>query len=186
MRWEDDVKRGGRRLRGRPSRSSSATPCFSFRRHAEGPDFASPKLVEERSELIEPLGPNRVEAASSIASFGDQSRVSQHAKMLGDRRSRCSEVLRDFTGCPFLGANELEDGYSIWLGQCSKHRGTCRTCAHSPHCRQATLLRSGRPETAEPVVRTYVSSRCRPHATARVSRRGNCFATTVTVAHAMR
>jgi hypothetical protein len=166
MRPGDDVKRGGRSLGGRSLRSSSATSCFRDCRDGELHDFTGPERVEERSQPVKSLGPNRVETPGSIATFGDQSRVDQHAKMLRDRRSRRSEMFGDFTGCAFRGPNELEDGNSIWLGQRSKHRGACCACAHSDTFLERRFPAQDVLRTAEPVVRTYVSSRCRQHAMA--------------------
>src|ERR1041385_7309776 len=95
---------------------SMALPLLSFGFAFERLEPLAPELVEKGLQLDETLGPRAVEAPGAVASLAHEPRLLQDAQVLGDRRPRQVEMLRDRAGRELVVGDEPQDRAAVRRG----------------------------------------------------------------------
>src|SRR4029453_6213100 len=75
-----------------------------------------PHLLDERTELLDALGPEAVDPLGAVAAFGHEAGLLQHGQVLADRGTRDLEGRGDLPGGTLPLADELQDLTAAWFG----------------------------------------------------------------------
>src|SRR4029079_4343124 len=87
----------------------SLLPLGLLRGHLQRVQGGVPVGFEDRAQLSERLGKRLVQAPSAVTSLTHESRLSQHAQVLRDRRTGHVEALGDLAGAALLRPHQAED-----------------------------------------------------------------------------
>src|SRR4029450_1123656 len=74
-----------------------------------------PHVLDERPELLDPLGPEAVDPLRAVATFGDEAGLLEHGEVLADGRTRDLGVGGDLAGGHLALADEQEDLPAAWF-----------------------------------------------------------------------
>ena len=88
---------------------------FSFGRGSQAYELLVPKSLQIAAEIRQHFRTRSVEAPGARASLGEQPRVHEHAKVLGDRWSGDLEMVGDVTRRQLAVTDELKDLSPPWL-----------------------------------------------------------------------
>src|ERR1039458_3097415 len=135
----------------RSSRVNSAMSVFlfllgRFRGGFESIESTGPVLVEERAQTSHLFDVGAIEPTIAGASFTHEIRLSQHAQMLGDRRTRdVVKVRSDVGGGHFARPDKAQNLATLGIGDCFErgvHGSSVSECLRKKQLKLERIFRS--------------------------------------------
>jgi len=96
-----------------------------LRRELQSPKPHIPEPVNESPQLLEPFGPNRIEAFRSYTPLLQKASAMQDAQMLGYRRAAGIEVQSYVAGRQLAAADKMKNFESSLVRHCLNGREDC-------------------------------------------------------------
>src|SRR5215211_8538575 len=88
---------------------ATTPPSLAFGLILQRGEPLRPHVLDERPELLDPLGPEAVDAPRAVATFGHEAGLLEHGEVLADRGARDLEVRGDLAGRHLAIPDEQED-----------------------------------------------------------------------------